>query len=434
MIRLVLLLALLAPLVRAAPELSPHLAPVLGQLRTQTDARDFKAALVTLAPALAETKPDSFDRFVLLQLEGRLHLNLEQIPAALTSLEAAFRLGEAKSYLEDAERPAHLQTLAQLHYQVANDQPAANRAAGYHRALAYTERWLAALPAPDADALLFSASLRFGLATLDSENPDADGLGAALADARRGLVAKLDPPAQLRLIVIAALQQLDRPAETLPHLELLTRQSPDNATYWRQLVATHLTLADQNADRPALARSHHLRAILTLERAATHNRLNDSRDRLNLVHAYLQVDGHERARRLLADGLRDGSIESTPRSWQSLAGLEQEHGQPAAAADILREAVRRFPDNTDLSLELARLLHVLGQTDEAYRLTLATTARPEKLGQPGRALTYLAYLAYERDDHAAARRHLDQAALHDDARPDDLNRLRAALPPAPPAQ
>lgn len=404
----------------AAPELSPGLAPTLGQLRTLTNEQKNAAALEVLASAIAKSRPDSYDKFVLLQIQGRLLVSQNKLPAALASLEAAYQIGDAQAdFLDDSSRVEMLQTLAQLHYQVASKQgsPAA-KAAGYRRALDYTRRWLAATPAPDANARYFAASLRYSLATVDPDRPDKTLLADALAEVHEGLLAQLEPPPQLRLLEVAILQQLDRVAETIPQLELLVARQPDNAGLWRQLAATYLSTP---------SRENNLRAILTLERAQAAGKLTDSQSRLNLVHAYLQVDGEHRARELLAGGLRDGTIESTARTWQFLAALDQEHASPEAAVATLREAVRRFPDNHGLALELARQLHSAGLTGEAYDLALAATKEPGKLEHPGRSLTFLAYLAYERGDHASAARHLDTAATFDDAKPDDLARLRAAL-------
>lgn len=404
----------------AAPELSPGLAPTLGQLRNLTNEQKNAAALEVLAPAIAKSRPDSYDKFVLLQIQGRLLVSQNQLPAAARSLEEALRLGESQTdFLDEASRVELLQTLAQLHYQVASDlKDAAAKTTGYRRALDYTNRWLSAAPQPDANARYFAASLRYSLATVDPDRPDKTLLSDALAEVREGLLAQIDPPAQLRQLAIAILQQLDRVAETIPQLEFLVARQPDNATLWRQLAASYLATP---------SRENNLRAILTLERAQAAGKLTDSQSRLNLVHAYLQVDGEDRARELLAAGLRDGTIASTARTWQFLAALEQEHASSEAAIATLREAVKRFPDNPGLALELARQLHSSGRTAEAYDLALAATQEPGKLEHPGRSLSFLAYLAYERGDHAAAARHLDTAATFDDAKPDDLARLRAAL-------
>lgn len=407
-------------LVFAAPQLSPGLAPTLGQLRTLTNEQNYAAALDVLGPAIAKSRAGSYDKFVLLQIQGRILVSQNRLPAALDSLEAAHRLADSQEdFFDDAGRVDSLQTLAQLHYQVASElKDVAAKTAGYRRALDYTLRWLAATPAPDANARYFAASLRYSLATVDPDHPDKAQLAAALDEVREGLLAQLEPPVQLRLLGVAILQQLDRAAETIPQLELIVARQPDNAGLWRQLAATYLSTP---------SRENNLRAILTFERAQAAGKLTDSQSRLNLVHAYLQVDGQERARELLAGGLRDGTIESTARTWQFLAALEQEHGAPGTAIATLREAVKRFPEHDGLALELARQLHSAGRTQEAYDTALAAVAKPDKLEHPGRSLSFLAYLAYERGDHAAAARHLDTAATFDDARPDDLARLRAAL-------
>lgn len=422
--RLLLALLLLPGAAIAVPSLSSDLGPALGQMRALTDANNHQGALGALAPVLAKTKPDSYDRYVLLQIQGRLHIAQNQFVQALAPLEASDALGQAHpDYVDPQTLPESLQVLAQLSYQVAADlKTTAAKAAGYRRALAYAQRWRALLARPDGNAIYFLASLRYALATLDTGHPDVAGLNAALADAREGLLTSLTPPDQLRLLSIAILQQLDRTTETVPQLELLVSRQPDNAGLWRQLAATYLTLAEQTKDK-----TWNLRAILALERAQQRGLLTDSQSRLNLVHAYLQVDGHEHTDRLLAAGLEDGSIESTARHWQFLATLRQEHGKPAKAIDTLREATRRFPADTNLALEFARQLHAAGQTAEAYRVATAAAAKPETMPNPGRALTYLAYLAYELDDRPAALRHLDAALAFPDAKPDDLVRLRAVL-------
>ncbi len=419
--RLLLVVILLGQtLAFAAPALSPGIAPTLGELRTLTNAQNYNAALKVLDPAISKSRDGSYDKFVLLQIQGRILVSQNQLPTAIQSLETAFLLGQSQAdYLDETSRIDFLQTLARLHYQVAADQKnITDKTNGYRLALGYTRRWLNTAPEPDATARYFAASLRYSLATVDPDHPDKSLLADALDDTREGLLTQLEPPAQLRLLAIAILQQLDRTSETIPQLELLVSQQPDNAALWRQLAATYLT-------QPT--RENNLRAILTFERAQAAGQLTDSQSRLNLIHAYLQVDGTEQARQLLSTGLHDGTIESTARTWQFLAALEQEHGSPETATATLREAAKRFPENDSLAFELARQLHAAGQTNEAYRIAATAAHNPEKLEYPGRALSFLAYLAFESGDYATAARHLDSAATFNDAKPEDLANLRAAL-------
>jgi tetratricopeptide (TPR) repeat protein len=59
-----------------------------------------------------------------------------------------------------------------------------------------------------------------------------------------------------------------------------------------------------------------------------------------------------------------------PPLYRAMAGLEVRLGQPQAAADILRDGVKRFPNATDLAVSLADLLIDDGKIDEAERMIL----------------------------------------------------------------
>ncbi|AHF93807.1 hypothetical protein OPIT5_30230 [Opitutaceae bacterium TAV5] len=426
-----------------APEVSYALSEKLGPLREATEAKNYPAALALIASLLPDTKPDTYDRFVLQQLQAQMLLSQSAWAAAIPPLENILALDATHTarapreaaWLTPATRLDVLRTLAQLHYTLASGLPAtatpADRRAGYRRALDYLRQTAPPPPTPPTpEYQSFLASLLYALATADPAAPDKAILSETLAAAGRGLALTAVPGEQFFVILLAAHQQLGHPAAVAETLERLVAVAPANKGYWSQLAGAWLNVAAVAAagepDRPSAARSASFRAIHAIERAQKHGALDTPKDNQNLVGLYLNLGSPEHAIALLEAGLRDGRIEETRRNYELLAAAWLGIERPDRALETYAAATARFPKEGQLDLQASQLLYSAGHPDQALATARAGLAKGS-VEKPGLAHTWVAFLAWELARYDEAARAVDLAATFPDSRPEELARLKAAL-------
>jgi tetratricopeptide (TPR) repeat protein len=427
------LLALLAPaLLRAqqpAParkEITEATSTALGRLRPLLDAKDYPAALALVSPLLASAPPDSYDTYVLAQLNAQILLTQGRHAEAIPPLETALRIADTQPALADPAATAEqLYLLAQLHYQRAAEAgtPAARRA-GYLQAISHAERRLATPPSPGPDIRLFAASLHYQLATLDPAKPDPARIQQAITHVREGLLLAPAPSGQLLLLLAACHLQLGQNTPAAEHLEILLARDPANPSAWSQLLALYLDAAADTRD-PAAARRQNLRALHTLERAQARNHLATPRDHYTRVAILFNIRQYDRAAALLETGLADGSLENTKRNWELLASAYQQLDQPARALDALARATARFPADGPLEFSLAQFLQQTGDLPQAY--DRARSALAKNIEKPGQVQIWLAYLAHELGRHQEAKTWIDAARASGDVPATTLDPLAAAI-------
>ena len=407
-------------------EVSEKTSAGFAKLKPLVDAKDYVGALALVDQTLAAASPASFDTYVLSQIKAQILLSQNQLAAAVAPLETALRLGEGNTNFFDATSNLdQINLLAQLYYQVAAEEKApAKQRAGYEKALATMDRWLAHAPRPTSDAHAFCASLLYNLGTLDTQ-PDRARLQAAIGHAQEARLLALKPASQVQFILIACHLQLGENARAAELLELSAANDPKSSNTWSQLQSIYLTSAAETKDAD-LAYRNNLRALSTLERAQAHGFLNTPKDRYTQVAILFNIQQFSRAAELLEKGLADGSLENARRNWELLASAYQQTNRDEKALDALSRAVRQFPTDGPLEFSLAQFLYNTGNVTEAYQRGTAALAKPG-IDKPGQVQIYLAYLAYELQRYDDASRWIDAARLAGDVPATTLDPLAKAI-------
>ncbi len=432
------------------PQISPALSEKLAPLHAALDAKNTTAALAQIDALLPATRADTYDHFLLLQIQAQLHLSQNAWTASIPPLETLLAHDAAHTtrapndapWLTPATRRDIHHTLAQLHYTQAADlplsTPPADRRAAWQRTLDHARQAAAdpALLTPDIQTFL--ATALYAAATADPAAPDPALLRETLAAAQHGLALTLDPRPQYYLLLIAAHQQLGNHTPAAETLELLVQHTPDNKTYWSQLAGTWLNVAEAAAthepDRPAAARSARLRAIHAVERGQQHGAFDTPRDRQNLINLYLNLDSPEHAIPLLETGLRDNLLPPDPahtrRNYELLVAAYQKTNDTPAALAACTAAAAKFPADGNLDLQASQLYHQAGRPKDALA-AVRTALTKGNLDQPSPAHLWHAWLALEQSLPEEASAALDRAAALPAAPSAEIARLREALAATP---
>lgn len=410
----------------AAPQITDAVAGELGRLRELTDAKTYAPALALIDRLLPATGAESYDRTLLSQIKAQIFLTEGRYAEAIAPLEDALHIGERHGYLPEATRLELLFLLAQLNQQQGAEakDPSRQRAL-LERAATYVRHWQAISPRPTPQVQLFAASLFYQQATLNSDKADPALLAAAQHEAREGLLLELRPNNNLYILLLAAHQQREEHEQAAEILELLVEKNPSNASYWQQLVSSYLTLAGAGKN-PREADRLTLRAMLAVERAQALGLLTSPKEHFNLAILHLNLRRFDTAAEILESGLADGRIENTRRNWELLASTRQQAGDDARALSTLEKAIAALPAEGQLEFNLAQLLYARTRPAEARR-HLERAVEKGRLDKPGQARLFLAYTAFELQDHDAAARWVAEAARFDDVKKDDVTRLAKAI-------
>jgi hypothetical protein len=396
-------------------------------MKDLVEANDYAGILRLVDELLPSAAPDSFDLALLSQIRGQVLLNLKRLDDAIAPLERSLELGDRHAWFDTDATLNTLHTLSQLYFEKAAegaDTPARLRA--HDLALARIERWLALSPKPSPDAHLYAATILYSAATLDPDKTDLEKIRLALSAVEAGLLLRDKPDEQSLILFVAASQQLGRLRAAADVLEILVSLKPDSAIYWQQLFAAYTGLAADSALPPSEIRRLRFRALLTIERARARGFLSTPQDYFNTVALHSALDQHERAARLLEQGLADGTIASTRRNWELLSGAWQQQRAPARAIEALTRAAAALPDDGEIEYSLARLYYAADNPAETLAHLRAAVDRGN-LATPGQTWFFLAYVAYELQFHDEAARSAETAATHPDVSQDDLARLTQAI-------
>jgi tetratricopeptide (TPR) repeat protein len=360
---------------------------VLGTAYKQAaDAKDFDKALAVINAQLEKlTDKTSFDAAVLNQIKAQTLLQKSQFTQSIEPLERALQLSDAKSptYFDERNTQEMLLFLSQLYFQEATTVKDTRRANEYYdRSERYIERWVKNNTRPNADAMLFYASLLYNRAVQDADNPDKARLTRALEVVDQAMRMSIHPKDNLWVLKLVCLQQLDRNDEAVEFLELVVAQKPDNRNYWQQLAALYL---GQGQD---------VRAIVTFERAQKVGFLNSPKDNFNLVGIHFNIGQFERAAELLEKGLVEGSIENEQKNWELLAYSYQQVNRDFKAIDALKRATKQFPQSGQLEYLIAQAYYSMEKYEDALP-HLQAAVRKDGGTRPHQTLLFLAFVAYE---------------------------------------
>jgi len=408
-------------------EISEKTSTELGKLRTFVEAKDYNGGLALIERLLAQAPADSFDVYVLAQVQAQILLTQGKLTAALGPLERSFALGERYPQFADASSALEqLYVLAQLYYQRGEESKVPKaRIADLERALGMINRWLALSPAATLDTRLFAASLLYNLGTQDAQKPDQARIKEAIAQAEQGLLLAVNPSNQLYQILLACHQQLSDYTRSAEVLELIAAKPDSVAGTWQQLQSIYLASAAESKD-PAFALRQNIRALLTIERAQTRGFLNTPKDHYTRVAVLFNIQQFGRAATLLEKGLSDGTLENQKRNWELLASAYQQTNQEAKAATTLERALKAFPADAALEFSLAQFYYNTGKVAEAYERGRSARAQAT-IEKPGQVSLYLAYLAYELQRYEEAGRWIEDARTHTEVTAAALDPLAKAI-------
>ena len=394
-------------------ELSEKVAEELGKIRTQTDAKNYDAAVAIIDGLLKGAAPESYDIAVLSQVKAQILLTKGDYAKSIEPLELALLVAERNGYFEPRVNQDLRYYLAQLYYQEASTTKVLDSQKKlYAKASSFIESWSKENTKPNPDAQLFYASVLYNQAQLDPNNIDNKLIKRAQEEVEKGLGMSLKPKDTFYILLLATLQQQNETARSAEILELLVKQNPANKTYWQQLASTYLNLQQD------------VRAALTIERAQKHDTMNTPKDNFNLVGIYFNMQQYDQAIGLLEKGLKDGSIDNEQRNWELLAASLQQVKKELKAIDVLKEATKTYADSGSLYLQIAQIYYSLDKLNDSY--SYAKQAVAKKLEKPWQAQTFLAYICYELKKLDEALEAINQSLKHPEGGK-DAERLKKAI-------
>lgn len=230
-----------------------------------------------------------------------------------------------------------------------------------------------------------------------------------LADAYTG-----EKQIQWQEILLQEYLQLDMRAQARSYAQLLTRQAPTRAKWWKAL--THVELQDGKNES----------ALVALTIYSYLEALSDAETKL-LADLHLQLGIPVKAAPLYEAGLKKGF---NSRLLQNLMLALQQAGQLEAALD----ALKRFAPETrepDLLMLKADLLYGLANfkaAAQAYRQVAGVDSK-----QKGRAWLMAGYAALQANEVDACRHDFEQAAAFDQHRKAALVAMQRLPKPRQPA-
>jgi len=412
------------------PQLSDRVSEELGKLRPHLDAEAWDQALAVINGAMPGTPAGSYDEAILAQMKAQILLQKGDYKNAIPALERTVQLGEEKGFFDQRALLEYTYYLAQLYYQEGSTvkEVAAQRPL-LQKAIDYIERYLTRAANPSQDARLFAASVMFAMAQMDPENIDRPLVEKAYNEAQKGLRMAINPNDRFYILSLAALQLLNRMAESADLLEILVKKEPKNATYWQQLAATYLNLSgDKEIADTQQAYEYQVRSILTIQRAQENGVMNTPRDNFSLVGIYFNIQQYDRAIELLEKGLRSGAIENTQRNWELLASSYQQLKREFKAIEALKEGMTHFPNAGGLELQVANIYYSIDKLQESLTHTLAAL-RKGNLDSPAQAQSFGAYVAFELKQFDLALKLAEEAAKSPNARDAErlLNHIRTTI-------
>ncbi len=358
---------------------------VLGKYRVALDAKNYDGALAILDAQIPKSEAGSYDLALLYQIKAQTLLQKGDFAKSIEPLERAVALSDSKTptYFEDRVIREFIYLLAQLYYQEAAQSKNPSVAATYFdKADKVMARWVKITPKVTSDALLIYSQILYSWASQNPDKPDLDLINRAMVQIDAALRLASHPKDTLYILKLVCLQQIGKNADAAEYLELIVKQKPDSSAYWQQLAAFYLSTNQET------------RAILTYERAQSHGFMNATKDNINLISIYFNLQQYEKAAELLETGLKNGKVENDQKNWELLAFSYQQMERPLKGIEALKSATKAFPTSGQLEFMIAQNYHGLDQPEAALPHAQAAVAKGN-LTKPHQAYMFLAYIAFE---------------------------------------
>jgi len=403
-------------------EISEKTREAFGKIPDLFNQKKFDEVLTILNGLAATVGPESYDMAIVLDTKAKTYAQKDQLGLAVAPWEAALQLSDKFGYFEDKQTKEILNYLARLLLsESGTTKDKAAQAQTLARAAGYMKRYLGMTKNPSSDDINFYAQVLYTQATLDDKNVNLGLIHEARKVIEQSLLSSIQPKDISYQLLIALLQTESDTGRLIDVLELAVSKFPQNKQFWGLLFGSYLQVAQSEKD-PIRVREYNIRAINTLERAQAVGIMNTPKDNYNRVAIYVAAGQTGQANDILHQGLKKGTIESTPANWAFLGYQYQQVNQPFQAIEALTEAAKLFPKNGELELQLGEVYRGLDKTKEArdhYRAALEKGG----LAKPHVAYQLLAYASMELDDWAEAQRAINKAAEAPDFQKD--NQMKA---------
>lgn len=382
---------------RPPPSLGEKTSEALAQLRQMQDAKEW-AAMLKLLDGIPGVKPGSYDEALILDMKARIYGMMEQPSKALEPWGRALALADQHGYFPEKQTLEILLYLGHLHSQeLAGTKDPARQQHHSSKAIEYFRRYIATNPNPPSEVMVGYATMLFYRATADNKNVDTAMLEEAKGVISRGLLSALKPREGFYQLQLAVLQQQNDLSGASEVLELMLAQKPAHKDFWPALMSFYVQLSDRAKESdPRLSREYLVRAILTYERAQKNGFLNSPKDNLHLVSLYLATNQFTRGTAMLYEGMKKGTIESDPNNWRLLGHYYHEANQTSRAIEVLKEAVKLFPQSSELEVQLAQIHSQIEKYAEALTHARAALTKGKFEGtKPFAMHNLIAFLAYD---------------------------------------
>lgn len=413
------------------PSVGEKLSEALVQLRPLQEAKDLNA-MVAVLDRVPGIKPGSYDDALILDMKARIYGMMEQPAKALELWDRALQLSDQHGYFPERQTLEVVLLLAQLHgREAATTKEPARRQEHFTKAVKHFRRYLDQTPNPAPEIMVNYTSILFYKATADPAHADPAALQEARSLVERGLTSAVKPRDEFYQLLLGLLQQENDLAHSAEVLELLLKAKPDKKDYWQVLAAIYVQLSEKAKEtEPLLAREYLVRAVVTFERARALGFLNGPKDNLHLVSLHLMANQFTKGTELLQQGLKSGTIESTPENWRLLGRYFQEANLYDQAAAVLQEAAKLFPQNGEIEMQLAQLYMQMEKSADTLRHAKAAAEKGHFEGtKPFSVYHLIAYTAFDLGQLDEAQKAIVAAeAFPDDAAKDaQFPRLKAAI-------
>ncbi len=356
----------------AADRLSERTYRQLTAIHELMDNQRHEEALERLHALSSSVSRKRYERAVVLQTVGYVHVAREQYAAAIEALSEALSIGA----LPESVNRQILYLLAQL--QLAQSD--------YSSAAANIERWFHSARAPAADAHAL-AGIIYAYGKRHAEAVDQFEMA----------IAKADEPTEswFRHLLASHYEtgQYDRAARLL---EQMVARFPDHQDYWLDLSNTYRASGKDQKGLAALETAHQLGLV------------TDETGVLNLARLYLYLQVPSKAARLLETGLAEGVVRATKENWCLLSDAWLLAKEPDSALNALERAAL-LSANGQLHLRRARLLAETHEWAEALPALQAALDAGE-LETPGQAFLLTGVARHETGDARAAMAAFQRAA------------------------
>ncbi|MGC6511411.1 MAG: tetratricopeptide repeat protein [Parvibaculales bacterium] len=244
---------------------------------------DHETAMRILQDVLASTKAKPYDKGVAQQFMASVWADKGDYKRAAQEFERAINM----NVLPDNVINDITFNLAQLY--LAEDQT--------NKALRLLNKWFKTAKDPGSSAYALRSQIYLIKEDLKRAERDID-----IA------ISKVEEPREAWYrIKLSILLQQDRYKESLPLLEMVVDKFPGKKQYWQQLGAVYFELGKEKEAFSA-QQSMYRQGMLT-----------SSKEKVTLAQLYLYNDYPYKAAKILADGLKDKSIERTEKNWELLA-------------------------------------------------------------------------------------------------------------------